>query len=138
LPPGSEVIFTATETVAGKTSALSNPIDPIIPLTGGQSGTTAATNSNAPVVGGIGLQNAIDSSGISFDAQTTLGYSPNSNVAGGTLSFADGSRSAKIALLGNYIASSFELASHTHAGTMVVAEATDSGNQSLLTHPHHA
>jgi hypothetical protein len=71
------------------------------------------------------------------DAVDTLGYSPNSNATGGTLSVTDGAHSAKIALLGNYIASSFALASDNHGGTMVVAEAIQPGNQSLLTHPQH-
>jgi len=57
---------------------------------------------------------------------------------GGALSITDGTHSAKIALFGNYIASSFALASDNHGGTMVVAEATQPGNQSLLTHPQHA
>ena len=87
-------------------------------------------------VSGLGAQNTIDLAGIAFDAQTTLGYSPNSNGTGGTLSLTDGIHSAKIALLGNYIASNFAMASDSHGGTVVVVEATGSANQSLLTHPH--
>ena len=44
-------------------------------------------------VSGFGAQNAIDLPGIAFGGQTTLGYSPNSNNTGGTLS----SRKAPIA-----------------------------------------
>jgi hypothetical protein len=86
-------------------------------------------------VSGFGAQNVIDLSGIPFNAQTTLGYSANSNKTGGTLSITDGALSAKIALLGNYMASSFAVASDNHGGTMVVAEASSS---SLLANPHHA
>ena len=86
---------------------------------------------------GFGAQDVIDLPGIAFDAQTTLGYSSNSNGMGGTLSLTDGTHGAKIALLGNYIASSFALASDRQGGTMVVAEAPEPGNQSLLTHPQH-
>ena len=86
-------------------------------------------------VSGFGSQNVIDLSGIAFDAQTTLGYSPNSSNTGGTLSLSDGVHSAKIALLGNYMASSFVTASDNHGGTMVVAEASSS---SPLANPQHA
>ena len=89
-------------------------------------------------VSGFGAQNTIDLPGIAFNTQTTLGYSPNSNNAGGTLSVSDGSLNAKIALLGNYMASSFAVESDNHGGTMVVAEALQSGTQSLLANPQHA
>jgi len=88
-------------------------------------------------VSGFGAQNAIDLPGITFAAQTTLGYLPNSNHTGGTLSLTDGSHSANIALLGNYMASSFAVIGDNHGGSMVVAEAAQSGNQSLLTNPQH-
>ena len=42
---------------------------------------------------------------------------------------------AKIALLGNYMASNFVTASDNHGGTMVVAEASSS---SPLANPQHA
>ncbi len=88
-------------------------------------------------VSGFGAQNAIDLPSIAFDAQTTLGYLPNTNQAAGTLSVTDGSHSANIALLGNYIASSFAVVGDNHGGTMVVSEASQSGTQSLLTNPQH-
>jgi Peptidase A4 family len=44
----------------------------------------------------------------------------------------------KIALLGNYIASSFATASDNHGGTIAIAEASQTQNQLLLTHPQHA
>ena len=104
----------------------------------GNSSTSGGQGSNfTGTVSGFGAQDVIDLPGIAFDAQTTLGYSSNSNGMGGTLSLTDGTHSAKIALLGNYIASSFALASDHQGGTMVVAEAPESGNQSLLTHPQH-
>ena len=73
------------------------------------------------------------SSDLAFGAHTTLGYSPNSNQTGGTLTVGDGSHAASIALLGNYIASSFAIAGDSNGGTMVVAEMSQSGSQSLLT-----
>ena len=89
-------------------------------------------------VSGLGAQNTIDLTRMAFNAQTTLGYSPNSNDTGGTLSLADGALSAKIALLGSYMASSFVMESDHRGGTMVLAEAIDLGNQPLLANPHHA
>ena len=89
-------------------------------------------------VSGFGAQDVIDLPGVAFDAQTTLGYSPNSNGTGGTLSVTDGTHSANIALLGNYMASSFVMESDNHGGTMVVAEASQTSNQALLTTSQHA
>ena len=88
-------------------------------------------------VSGFGGQNVIDLPGIAFDAQTTLGYSTNSDQTGGTLSLADGTHCANIALLGNYMASCFTAAGDGHGGTVVVAEAPQAGDQSLLSNPHH-
>jgi hypothetical protein len=87
-------------------------------------------------VSGFGAQDVIDLPGIAFDAQTTLGYLADSNQTGGTLSLTDGAQSAKIALLGNYMASSFAVASDNHGGTMIT-EALQAGNQALLTNPQH-
>ena len=91
----------------------------------------------ATTVSGPGAQNVIDLPEIAFGAQTTLGYLSDSNWAGGTMSVADGTHNANIALLGNYMASSFATASDGHGGTMVAAEAAQP-DQSLLSNPHHA
>jgi hypothetical protein len=66
-----------------------------------------------------------------------MGYLPIGNHAQGTLSLTDGTHSANIALLGNYMASSFAVVGDNHGGSMVIAEASQSANQSLLTNPHH-
>ncbi|HEX3945322.1 MAG TPA: Ig-like domain-containing protein, partial [Rhizomicrobium sp.] len=89
-------------------------------------------------VSGFNSQNTIDLPGIAFGAQTTLGYSPNSNNIGGTLSVTNGTQGANIALLGSYMASSFVMAGDSHGGTMILADATPSASQTLLTNPHHA
>jgi hypothetical protein len=103
----------------------------------GSSSTSGGQSSNfTGTVSGFGAQDVIDLPGIAFDAQTTLGYLPDSNQTGGTLSLADGAQSAKIALLGNYMASSFAVASDNHGGTMVT-EASQASNQSFLTNPQH-
>jgi hypothetical protein len=89
-------------------------------------------------VAGFGAQDAMDLPGIAFESGTSLGYLPNSNHTGGTLTLTDGTHSANIALLGNYMASSFALAGDGSGGTMVVPAASLGGNQSLLAHPQHA
>ena len=89
-------------------------------------------------VSGFGAQDVIDLPGIAFGADTTLGYLANSKGTGGTLSVTDGSLGANIALLGNYMASSFVMESDNHGGTMVVAEASQTSNQTLLTTSQHA
>ncbi len=88
-------------------------------------------------VAGMGTQGSIDRPGIAFGPQTTLGYLPNSNQAQGTLSVTNGNQNASIALLGNYIASSFAAVGDGHGGTMVVAETSQSGTQPLLANPQH-
>jgi len=85
----------------------------------------------------FGVQNGVDLPGIAFGAQTTLGYSPNSNNTGSTLLFTAGANSAQIALLGSYMASSFVMGSDNHGGTFV-ADAAQSGSQTQLTNPQHA
>jgi hypothetical protein len=142
--------FTATATdAAGNVSALSNSIDPAVGHTAhigsgsvafaGSTGTLKLNQSSAPgaKASNFGGQNPIDLPTIGFDAQTTLGYSSNSSNAGGTMSLAGGVHSAQVALLGSYMASSFVMESDHHCGTIVLADATQSGTQSLLANPHH-
>jgi hypothetical protein len=50
---------------------------------------------------------------------TTLGYTPNDSNSGGVLTAGDGSHVAKIALLGQYAAASFAMASDGHGGTLI-------------------
>jgi hypothetical protein len=56
---------------------------------------------------------------IPFGVHTTLGYSENSSNTGGTLRVTDGSHIAKLALLGNYMATSFVTAADGHGGTLI-------------------
>ena len=88
-------------------------------------------------VSGFHGADVIDLPGIAFGADTTLGYSTNATQTGGTLSVTDGTVSANIALLGSYIASSFIMEGDSHGGTLLVAEALQTGQQSLLATSHH-
>lgn len=104
----------------------------------GATGPLSVDQSSASTQSGIGAQNGIELPGIAFGAQTTLGYSPNSNNIGGTLSFSAGANSAQIALLGSYMASSFVMESGNQGDTLVGAQAAQSGSQTYLTNPQHA
>ena len=77
--------------------------------------------------------NAIDLPQMRFDAHTTLGYS--GTPAGGTITVSNGSQTAAIALLGNYMAASFVTAADGHGGT-VITEAAQTADASVA-HPHH-
>jgi autotransporter-associated beta strand protein/probable HAF family extracellular repeat protein len=91
------------------------------------------TGSLTPCANG-GAAGSIDLSGISFGTNTTLGYSPNSDNTGGTLTASDGLHAQSVALLGQYMASSFVMASDGHGGTLITE--TPSNQQPFLTHPH--
>jgi hypothetical protein len=88
------------------------------------------------VVGMTG-QDTLDLRDISFatiQSPTYLGTN-----TGGTLSVSDGTHDAKIALLGNYLASTFVASSDGYGGTNVVDPfATETSQTSLLVQPHHA
>ncbi len=87
-------------------------------------------------VKGLGAQNGIDLSQIAFGGNNpTLGYAENNSGTGGTLSVGDGAHSANVALLGNYMASSFVTAADGHGGTLIT-EASQTAQQPLLAHPH--
>jgi hypothetical protein len=85
-------------------------------------------------IAGFGGQDVMDLGDIAFGANTTLGYRENASDTGGTLTVSDGLHAQSVALLGQYMASSFVMASDGHGGTMI----TDppSNQQPLLTHPH--
>jgi Tryptophan-rich Synechocystis species C-terminal domain len=80
-------------------------------------------------------QDLIDLPHIAFDAQTTLGHLPNDISTGGMPSLHDRPYGANAALLGNYMASSFAIASDNHGGGIVAAMPSE---QPLLSSPHHA
>ena len=93
------------------------------------------SQSFAGTVAGFGNQDQIDLRDIAFSANTTLGYSTNGVNGGGTMTASDGVDVAKIAVLGQYAASSFVMASDGHGGTLIT-EAPQLMAQTQLTHPH--
>ena len=70
-------------------------------------------------ISGFAGQDQIDLTSVAFSSNTRLGYLANAGNLGGTLSVSDGVHSASLALLGQYIASSFVTASDGHGGTLV-------------------
>ena len=105
----------------------------------GSTGTLQLDNSSSfsGTVAGMTGQDTIDFADINFTKVQTPSYSGNSS--GGTLTVTDGTHSANIALLGNYLASSFVTSSDGHGGTNIVDPVLSSVNQQLaLTQPQHA
>src|SRR5262249_26975020 len=69
-------------------------------------------------VSGLSGSDALDLGDISFGANTTATYL--GNTSGGVLTVSDGTHTANIDLVGNYLSSSGDLASDGHGGTVVV------------------
>jgi hypothetical protein len=87
------------------------------------SGGTLVTD--PPVTGSLtanvdGAAACIDLSDIAFGAGTTLAYSPNGDNSGGILTVSDGLHAQSLALLGQYMTSSFVKASDGHGGTLIL------------------
>jgi hypothetical protein len=84
-------------------------------------------------VAGFGGEDQIDLMDVSFGTQTSLGYA-GSGSTGGELKVSDGIHTANIALLGNYMASTFATASDGHGGTLITA--APQAQQPMLATPH--
>ena len=130
---------TSTLTIAdGVTVELSSAYAGAVTFAG-STGTLQLDNSSSfsGTVAGMTGQDTIDFADINFTKVQTPSYSGNSS--GGTLTVTDGTHSANIALLGNYLASSFVTSSDGHGGTNIVDPVLSSANQHLaLTQPQHA
>ena len=74
----------------------------------------------AGTVAGFATPDSIDLPGIGFGATTTLAFSENNSRTGGTLTVTDGTHTAAVALLGNYMASTFTLSNDGYGGTSIV------------------
>ncbi|GAB6995297.1 hypothetical protein JQ559_27890 [Bradyrhizobium viridifuturi] len=84
-------------------------------------------------VAGMSGADAIDLANINFAAGQTVGFAGNS--AGGSVTVSDGIHTASIALLGNYMASTFVAASDGHGGTAITVH---SDQVATLAPPQHA
>ncbi len=65
-------------------------------------------------------------------ASTTLGYT--GNAMSGTLTVTDGTHTARLTMLGSYVAANFHLADDGHGGTLVNDPPVSSG--SAIAPPH--
>ena len=103
----------------------------------GSRGTLTLDDSQAytGTVAGLAPGNHIDLADISFGADTTLGYTPNDSNSGGMLTASDHTHVAKMALLGQYAAASFVMASDGHGGTLIT-DPPELVAQAQLTKPH--
>jgi hypothetical protein len=101
----------------------------------GADSTGTLTPGDSQAYNGTVAGNYIDLADISFGAHTTLGYTPNNSNGGGVLTAGDGDHVAKIALLGQYAAASFAMASDGHAGPLIT-DPLELIAQTQLTKPH--
>jgi uncharacterized repeat protein (TIGR03803 family) len=85
-------------------------------------------------IAGLTAQDTLDLRDIAFGSPTPLGYLANPTNTGGALSVSDGTHLATIALLGNYMASSFVAASDGHGGTLITDPSTT--QHAVLALPH--
>ena len=116
---------------------LLGPSNANVAFDAGSRGTLTFDDSQAytGTVAGLAAGNHIDLADISFGAHTTLGYTPNDSNSGGGLTASDGSHIAKIALLGQYAAASFAMASDGHGGTLIT-DRPELVAEAQLTKPH--
>jgi hypothetical protein len=84
-------------------------------------------------VAGLAGSDTVDLRDMAFAGAQNPVYS--GSRSGGTLSLSDGTHSANIALLGNYMASVFVASSDGHGGTSVIDPPALGGVQPLVTPP---
>jgi hypothetical protein len=102
----------------------------------GESGTLQLDNASGftGTVAGLTGQDTLDLRDINFASIQNPSFSGTSS--GGTLTVSDGSHTANIALLGNYMASTFIASSDGHGGTSVIDPPANQNNPLAL--PQHA
>jgi hypothetical protein len=89
----------------------------------------------AGTVAGMAGQDAIDFADIDPAKVHIPSYA--GDASGGTLSVTDGTHAANIALLGNYLASTFVTSSDGHGGTSIINQPTSVIDQSALVSAPH-
>jgi hypothetical protein len=85
-------------------------------------------------VSGFGAGDTLDLSDIVIGANTTVGYSANTDGTGGTLNVSDGAHNANIALFGQFAAAGFQVGSDAGGGAMVTY-APDQTTGPIITQP---
>jgi hypothetical protein len=120
---------------AGGSMELSNPYAGNITFAG-TSGTFKFDSSNvfAGTVAGMTGQDTLDFADIDPNKVHTPTFSGTSSH--GTLTVTDGSHTANVILLGNYLSSTFVASSDGHGGTNVIDPPAPDGAQPLVTPAH--
>ena len=88
-------------------------------------------------VAGLAGNDVFDLADLAFGSNTTLGYAANSNNTGGTMTVSDGTHTANIALLGQYMAASFSMSADGFGGTLI-HDVPSAVLPQTLTRPQHA
>ena len=94
---------------------------PIVFASGGGLLKLDAAQSFSGTVAGFGLSDQIDLEDIAFGNTTTSAFQEAAGNASGTLTVADGAHTARLVLLGQFVAGQFHLASDGNGGTVVTA-----------------
>jgi autotransporter passenger strand-loop-strand repeat protein len=76
---------------------------------------------------GFGVPGAIDFSAVAYASGTTSATYTSTGVGSGTLTVTDGTHTAQIALLGQYVTANFKLSADGHGGTLIVDPPVSSG-----------
>jgi hypothetical protein len=123
--------------ITDPSNSASNTASSSTVTSGGSNGASFIDNAStfSGTLAGLWAHDHTGLPGIGFGAHTMLGYSENGGDAGGTVPDRDGTHGAKLALLGNYMATSFVTAADGHGGTLITDVTTQ---QALLTQPPHA
>jgi probable HAF family extracellular repeat protein len=130
-PPNATVVITDGNKVELNTDA-----SPDVKF-GGSVGTLRLDQS-ASFTGQISCfsaQDRIDLGDIGFGASTTIGFVPNASGTGGTLTVGDGTHTASLALLGQYMASTFVTSADGHGGTLITETPPNASTLVAAAHP---
>jgi serralysin len=125
---------------SGATAELSNPYTGPVTFAGatGTLKIDTAANFTGSITGQLASGDLLDFADITAGASATIGYSGNNSP--GTLTVSEGTHTAKVALLGNYMASSFVASSDGHGGTLIhdpsISGATDPSPITLVDTQH--
>jgi hypothetical protein len=79
-------------------------------------------------ISSFGVPGAIDFSAVAYVSGTTSATYTSTSSSGGTLSLTDGTHTAQIALLGQYVTANFKLSDDGHGGTLIVDPPVSSGS----------
>ena len=126
-----------TTIAAGTTTEIPSAYSGTITFAG-STGTLQLDSSSSfnGTVAGLAGQDTLDLRDINSAMVQTPIYSGNSS--GGVLTVTDGTHTAQIALLGNYLASTFVASADGHGGTAIVDPVLTAANQQMvLTQPQH-